>query len=353
MDTEAKGPGFLIQAAGFVIVVAGIRAANPIIVPFLLAIFIAFICSVPLFWLQSKKIPKLLAISIIVFGIIISSMLMLSLLGSSLDKFSIALPSYQARLLEQTNGLVVWLRGKGVAISLERLFVYFDPGKIMQLTAKLFSGLGAMLTNSFLIVLTVVFIIFEVSAFPHKLKAAFGNIDAARANFDKLTGSIKYYLAIKTLTSLATGIFVAIWLAVLGVDFPVLWGLLAFFFNYVPNIGSIIAAVPALLLAFIQFGVVSLLLALLGYIGVNVIIGSVIEPRIMGRGVGLSTLVVFLSLVFWGWVLGPVGMLLSVPLTITLKMALENNPDTQWIGILLGTDEFKEAAIATPTKESP
>ena len=106
--------------------------------------------------------------------------------------------------------------------------------------------------------------------------------------------------------------------------------------NYVPNIGSIIAAIPAVLLSFIQLDMVHALFAALGYAVVNVVIGSIIEPRVMGRGMGLSTLVVFLSLVFWGWVLGPVGMLLSVPLTMILKIALEHNEDTQWIAVLLG-----------------
>ena len=143
-------------------------------------------------------------------------------------------------------------------------------------------------------------------------------------------------MAIKTLTSLATGIFVGIWLAILGIDYPVLWGLVAFLLNYVPNIGSIIAAIPAVLLSFIQIDMFHALFAALGYVIVNIVIGSVIEPRVMGRGMGLSTLVVFLSLVFWGWVLGPVGMLLSVPLTMILKIALEHNEDTRWIAVLLG-----------------
>jgi predicted PurR-regulated permease PerM len=144
-------------------------------------------------------------------------------------------------------------------------------------------------------------------------------------------------MVIKTWMSLGTGALVCVWLAILGVDYPILWGLLAFMFNYVPNIGSIIAAIPAILLAFIQLDTTSVLLVALGYIVVNVVIGSIIEPKFMGRGLGLSTLVVFLSLVFWGWILGPVGMLLSIPLTMTLKIALSSMDGTKWISTLLGT----------------
>ncbi|MFQ5519051.1 MAG: AI-2E family transporter [Mariprofundus sp.] len=136
----------------------------------------------------------------------------------------------------------------------------------------------------------------------------------------------------------ATGIFISIWLAVIGVDYPLLWGLVAFLFNFVPNIGSIIAAVPAVLLALIQLGSGEALMAGVGYVIANVVMGNVVEPKFMGKGVGLSTLVVFLSLVFWGWVLGPVGMLLSVPLTMIVKLALESRADTQWLAVLLGPD---------------
>jgi AI-2 transport protein TqsA len=124
-------------------------------------------------------------------------------------------------------------------------------------------------------------------------------------------------------------------LSLIGVDFAPTWGLLAFLLNFIPNIGSIIAAVPAILLALIQLGLPSALLTLLGYLVVNITIGNFLEPRVMGRSLGLSTLVVFLSLLFWGWVLGPIGMVLSVPLTMIAKIALAANEDTRWLAVLL------------------
>jgi predicted PurR-regulated permease PerM len=145
-------------------------------------------------------------------------------------------------------------------------------------------------------------------------------------------------MVIKTLISLATGVLIGIWLAILGVDFPILWGFLAFLLNYVPNVGSTIAAIPAVLLALIQLGIGSAVMATAGYMAVNFILDNVIETRLMGRRLGLSTLVVFLSLIFWGSLLGPIGMLLCIPLTMTLKFACENNKGTQWIAVLLGPE---------------
>jgi predicted PurR-regulated permease PerM len=213
----------------------------------------------------------------------------------------------------------------------------------MRMTASVLSGFGKVLTNAFFILLTVIFILLEASGFPDKLHVALVDPDKSFNYLDKTIHNVQRYMAIKTWVSLATGVIIAVWLTILGVDYPLLWGMLAFLLNYVPSIGSIIAAVPAVLLALIQLGTGSALLTGLGYVVVNVVIGSVIEPKIMGRGLGLSTLVVFLSLVFWGWVFGPVGMLLSVPLTMAVKIALDSNEDTRWIAILLGSEASTEA----------
>jgi predicted PurR-regulated permease PerM len=147
--------------------------------------------------------------------------------------------------------------------------------------------------------------------------------------------SVNHYLVIKAVMSLITGLVIAVYLTVLGVDFAIVWGALAFFMNFVPYIGSIIAAVPAVILSLIDAGPVVSLAVAGGFVVVNLIVGNVLEPRYMGRGLGLSTLVVFLSLIFWGWVFGPVGMFLSTPLTMIVKIALENDPKSRWISVLL------------------
>jgi predicted PurR-regulated permease PerM len=158
-------------------------------------------------------------------------------------------------------------------------------------------------------------------------------------------------MVIKTLISLATGFLVGIWLTILGVDFPILWGFLAFLLNYVPSVGSTIAAIPAVLLALIQLGIGSAGMAIAGYLVVNFILDGVVSTRLMGQRLGLSTLVVFLSLVFWGSLLGPVGMVLCIPFTMTLKFACENNKGTQWIAVLLGPEAPPESIPPVSIKE--
>jgi AI-2 transport protein TqsA len=348
MSEAAKpGKGFplLLAVASFVVIVAGMRAAETILVPFLLSVFLAVISAPPLFWLERKGLPKSLAMLTVVAGIVCILFLMGAIIGSSVDAFTRKLPEYQSHWQTTTNSLLTWLQEKGIRVSDPEVAKYLDPGAILRVVANTLNGLGGVLGNTFLIFVTVVFILFEASSFPVKLRAILGKHDASLGDYVKFTDNVKNYLAIKTWTSFATGIAVTIWLQVLGVDFAILWGLVAFLLNYIPNIGSIIAAVPAVLLALLQLGTGAAMWTAVGYLVINVIIGTIIEPRFMGRHLGLSTLVVFVSMVFWGWVLGPVGMFLSVPLTMTLKLAMENEQRTRWIAILLGSEAAAEALL--------
>ncbi len=328
----------LLTVAALVVVVAGMSAAKVILVPFLLAAFISIISAPPLFWLQRKRLPAWLALLIVILGVLLVGLLVAGLVGSSVNDFSRDLPIYEEKLKEQTLSVMGWLEKFGVSSSSLALTEIFDPGAAMKLVASFLSSLGNVLANTFLIIMTVIFMLLEASSFPVKLRAMLGDSDSSLSGFDNFIRNVQHYMAIKTLISLATGALAAIWLAILGVDYPLLWGLLAFALNYIPNLGSIIAAVPAVLLAVVQFGFARAGVVAIGYVVLNLFMGNVIEPRFMARGLGLSTLVVFLSLLFWGWVLGPVGMLLSVPLTITAKLALDSRDETRWLAVLLGPE---------------
>ena len=340
MTSLSAGSRFLILTASFVIVVAGMKAAAPILVPFLLSVFIAIISAPAMFYLQQKGLPTIVALLLVISLVIGVISLVAILIGNSIEDFRQAMPLYQDRLQGQLAIVVNLLSKVGISLSLAEIQTYFDPGIVMKLVANTLSGLGNVLTNGFLILLIVVFILTEASSFPEKLHRVLGRPDRSLAGFDHFLETVKNYMAIKTWISLATGIIVWFVLWLIGVDYPLLWGLLAFLLNYVPNIGSIIAAIPAVLLAIIQLGWGYAVAVILLYVAINVIIGNVIEPRFMGKGLGLSTLVVLLSLIFWGWVLGPVGMLLSIPLTMMVKIAMDHNEETRWIAVLLDSENI-------------
>jgi predicted PurR-regulated permease PerM len=163
----------------------------------------------------------------------------------------------------------------------------------------------------------------------------------------KALKGVTHYLALKTLVSLITGIAVWLSLYLLDVKFALLWGVVAFILNFIPNIGPIIAGIPPFLQALLLNSLFDAAMVAALFTAIHMVFGNMLEPRLMGRGLGLSTLVVFLSLVFWGWLLGPVGMLLSVPLTSITKILMETTPGGSRLAIMLGTGRPKRARALT------
>ena len=339
-----RGMRILIGAAAFVIIIAGIYIAQSVVVLFLISIFLASLGIPPLLWLKEKHIPSVVAVLIVMAGMVSIIILISAQIGTSFSNFLDQLPLFQSSIREQVLELSAYLRSKGFSGTQKLLLDYVKPEVLLKLTANLLSGLSSVLSGLALVLLTVTFIMLEVSSFPIKLRAVLGDPKQKFPKFTEFINDMKRYMVIKTLISLATGVLIAFWLYILDVDYPILWGFIAFLLNYIPNIGSIVAAIPALILSFIQFGIGSAVLVMVGYVFVNFIIGNVIEPRLMGRKFGLSTLVVFLSLIFWGALLGLVGAILSVPLTMTLKFAFENNESTKWIAVLLESEKVSKEA---------
>ena len=332
---------FLVIAAAFVIVVSGLKMAGELLVPFLLAVFIAMIVSPLLGWLKHHRIPGGIAILLIVVLILLVGLLLSAVIGSSVDDFREDIPLYSAKLSLMSHDLQAWLSARGIDINPQQWQSSFDPGVAMSFAGSTLASFGSVMTNALMILLTVIFILAENIGFSEKLRLARGKA-VSEEWLTKFSESVHNYLAIKTAISLITGLLIFIWLTILGVDYAVLWGLIAFLLNFVPTVGSFIAAVPAVLLAIVQLGIFHAGLTLAGFVVVNLVMGNAIEPRWMGKGLNLSPLVVFVSLVLWGWVLGPVGMLLSIPLTIMIKIALESQQETRWIGVLLGSGVVSE-----------
>lgn len=333
-----------LAVIALVAAVAGMKAAQTLLIPILMAAFLAAIAAPALFWLRRKRLPTPLAVFVVVLGMLGILSVAGGLVGTSLTQFTGQLPVYRQQLEEKLVGLTDYLPADVLDVrSIREMVQKADPGSIMNLAAGMLTGLSNTLTRVFLILLTVVFILLEASTFPQKLARAFGERSLDR--FGTFSSNLRRYLGLKTAVSLVTGTLAGVWVAALGVDYPLLWALLAFLLNYIPSVGSIIAALPPILLCLVQFGPGRALAVALGYLAINLVMGNLIEPRLMGRGLGLSPLVVFISLLFWGFVFGPVGMLLSVPLTMTFKIGLESSESTLWLAVLLGP------AIPDPTAE--
>ena len=324
----------LVKVAAVVIIIAGLVTAKAIVIPILLAIFITILTSPLLMWLQDKGLNSALALVGIMSVLIVILAMLGILISASLNDFMANLPLYEDKFRHMMGVVLQVLHDNGFEFSDESISSFVDPSKMAAFASGIIKGFGSALTNSFMILLLVVFMLAEASILPKKLQSIHADASSHAREF---INNVKQYMKIKSIFSLVTGFIIYLCMLAIGLDYALLWGVLAFMLNFVPNIGSIIAAVPAVLLALIQLGFMGALGVGAIFMTVNIVLGSVLEPKYMGQGLGLSTLVVFLSLLFWGWIFGPVGMLLSIPLTIMLKLALQTNTQTQWIAVLLGS----------------
>ncbi|MFG1496311.1 AI-2E family transporter [Saccharospirillum sp. HFRX-1] len=319
----------LLTVAAVIIILAGMKIAQSIIVPCLLALFLAVLTAPAVRWLVKWKLPIPIAIGIVVALVFAVFYILGTLVATSADDFFNHLPEYESTF---DNGLAYlrerlpWLR-----VDLQSLA---PPDSFISFAGRLFSGVGSILVAVALTIFILIFMLYEAQNLPEKARRALGNsVDMTFAR--RFSDSVQRYLAIKCLVSTVTGVVVWALIKLMGVDYPILWGTFAFLMNFIPNIGSLIAAVPPMFLATVQLGWPGLLISGLGFGAINAVIGNLLEPRLMGRSLDLSTLVVFISLVFWGWLLGPVGALLAVPLTVVVKIGLELYPKSRWLAVLL------------------
>lgn len=327
----------IVKLAALIIIFAGMIYAKPIIAPFLLALFISIICMQPITWLEKKRVPRGIAIVIVILGLISIFLAFASLIGGTLSFFLNNVSKYESTVSNITDTMIQFFNNKGFNIPKDQISKLVQPEKIVEFTTTAVKELFKMLGNAFLIFLIILFILMEFGSFSVKAKAITSGTYKSIAYFTTILQNIRHYLGIKTLVCLSIGILIYTALLIIGVDYPLLWALIAGLMNYIPNIGSIIATIPAFLFTLMQLGIGSALWTLGSFLIIHNVLGNFIEPKIMGKGLSLSALVVLLSLLFWGFILGLVGMFLAVPFTLTIKIILEQHEETRWLAILLGT----------------
>jgi AI-2 transport protein TqsA len=335
LKTILKKHSPIITAACMVIVMAGIHSAQGVIVPFLLAGFVA-ILSYPLVMLLERiKVPEGVSVLVAVITILFFGTAIGQFINSSIKKFAANLPTYKAQLTTHFENIPILSDVEIFDKSISQTLTAMEPEQAMSLGVNLLSNVSDILGSTFLILLAAIFILLEAKNFTKKIERLSSGESKLSAKVNNFVTSVKSYMLIKTGVSLITGAIISIALWIVGVEHFLLWGLLAFILNYIPTLGSLMAAVPPICLAFVQFGSGTALLVAGIFILINVIVGNVIEPKFMGSGLGLSTTVVFASLITWGAILGSIGMLLSIPLTMSIKIASDNSDNWHWLSVLL------------------
>ncbi|WP_368030136.1 AI-2E family transporter [Arcobacter sp. s6] len=326
---------YFFYFASFVVIIAGVKMSSQVVVILFLAIFISSIFSTLLKVLQKKHIPRLFSYFIILLIVVGIGVMLAYVINISLNDFLTNLPTYEEKLKNTVLDLLHLAQNAGIQIDKTKIMGALNFNSFFGFTTNIIGSIGTFLSKFLLVVIGVAFILAESKSFQTKLRVIFRNNAKKLEHFNLFSFNIQKYFVVKSFTSFLTGFIITIVLTIFGVDYPILWGVIAMLFNFVPVVGSIIASIPAILLTFMNLDINITIWVIILYVVINISISNILEPKLMGRELGLSPLVIFFSLIFWGYILGIVGMFLAVPITMTLKIAFDSNTSTHWLGILM------------------
>jgi predicted PurR-regulated permease PerM len=329
---------FMVIVIGCIAIVTAMKAIASILNPIFIAVLFAVLFDIPRSWLVKRGMSHGWALTVTILGTLVLTLLFLLIMGRTFLNLSASLPEYQQQIQTQLAELGAMLEQYGIEEGQLGSAAQSEQTNPLNVIRYVLGGVLSLLASALLILVYAIFLLIEVSGFPAKLNAAFEPSEPAYRYINEVTTNLRSFLVAQTQVSLITGVGVTIALWILGVQFAVLWGFVAFLMNFIPYIGSILAAVPAVIVAFIQFGPSTTVLWVIGaYLAANIIVNNTIYPRVMSQGVDLSMFIVLAAMVFWGWVLGPIGLILSVPITAVIKISLESYPPARWLAVMLGS----------------
>ena len=335
-----------LGAACVVITVAGLKAGQAFFVPLVMALFLTVLCVPPMRWLERRGLPEWAAIAVVITGATLTVLAVAVVIGGTIQRFYVELPAYRARIDATVQGGLAWLSSVGVDLQADELSAKINTGSVLELAAATAASVVDAFSAVAIVLLLMAFMLIELAGAPEKISRALGTT-ADLSDLRRGAEQVQRYLAVKAFMSLVNAVMAIGICVALDVDFALLWGLFAFLLNFIPNIGSVLAGIPPALLALVVHGPARAALVAALYLGIDFVFGNVVEPRLLGRRLGLSPLVVLLSLGFWGWLWGPVGMVLSVPLTSALKLFLEHT-DHAWLAELLGSASGNDSRMRVP-----
>ena len=366
-----KDSGFrvLLILGATVLVITGIKHSADFFVPVMLALFIATISYPITEWLRRHKVPSFFAVLLTVlvdFAFLIGlAMIAFSLLGDLDHKLTETYyPLMQSKIDETSTFITETMTRMGYKDAEKTVQLYFNNlwkeqlakleiQKVLTLSGGVLGKIAAFLGTTFIVLILTIFMLSEARQFGRRFQAIF---EARGPNFEGMLAAAKdvqRFLGIKTLVSLVTGLVAGLLCKLCGLDFYILWGIVAFTLNFIPVVGSIIAGIPPIILAILAYDLPRGLIVGIGYITINTLVGNVLEPSLLGRRFGLSTLVVIISVFFWGWLWGPAGMLLAVPMTMILKVAVDHSYEFQWLAVAITSDKKKKKKYEELDEELP
>ncbi len=328
----------LLNLASLVIIIAALKSISQLLGPILLSLFVVLIVYPIMLWLERRGMARWIAYTLVVLGVIVVGTIFIIFLAVSLTELSITLPKYEELLNTRLDGLQQWLASHNLRIEDVLELNWFNPQNIFQLLFYLVSILLETVANVGLTLLVFIYMLASAGNFWTHLRRELAADLPMLKRFSSFGQSIRIYLVIKSWLGVMTALVQVILMWILGIDFAVLWGVFSFLFNFVPSIGFYIGLIPPVIIAVIKLGITKTIILIFGYTLINNFFDVLIAPHYLGKGLDLSIVVAFLGLVFWTWMLGPIGAFLALPLTVMVKkLLLESLPDTQLLASLMSS----------------
>ena len=351
MQQQRSIARLMVIGAGLIVIIAGLKAMAGLLGPIVLSLFVVLVSYPIVLWLKSRRLPSWLAYTIVVLGVIAIGLAFILFLGVSLTQLYSELPVYRDLLDQRLSGFEQWLASYNIQLSDVLTLEWFDPTRIVEFLLSFVRGLVGTVGNAVLTLLIFIYMLAGASSFTVRLQRGLASEPQLLQRFNSFAGSISTYLMIKSWLGALTAILQILLMWILGVDFAVLWGVFSFLFNFVPNVGFYIALVPPVFFTLIEFGLPKALILIFGYGLINNFFDVVIAPRYLGKGLDLSVLVTFISVILWSAILGPIGAFMALPLTVMVKkLVLETFSETQLLAALMSDDSEETAPGDTASR---
>ena len=328
---------FLIGAAAIGVAVVTLQPYTWLLNSVFLGVLIVVISAPMLHWLRRKGLPGWLALLITLLVLAVLAVAFGLFVLGSVNQLVAALPGYATEAQSLKVTVERELARLGLKPSgIQAVLTLIDPRRLLEFISGILAGLSDVIHNVVIVVLVVAFLLAEAMGLSTKTKKQLGLGEARLARVDRLTYDLRRYIGITAWLAAATGVMVAVLLLILGVDLPLLWGVLTFVLSFIPTVGIFLAMIPPALLALLEFGMAKALIVVAGYLLIDALIENVAKPKYLGEGLNLAPAVIILSLIFWTAVLGPFGALLAVPLTLTVKeLVLEADDENRWLAKMM------------------
>lgn len=323
--------------AGIVVILGGIAAARDVVIPVFIALYFSLVCTPVYVWLQRKRVPNALALLIIAAGVVLVGGGLVVVAATSLGRASANVARSVMTVLQQASAPDGALTVLGIGpVDVNELVRSINPSSLTGIAGRVLGTATDVLSTLLVILVVMAFLLLDGPRVWARAQAALGEDHALYRRLSEYGPTVVRYFSARTLVNLVTGAAVGILLLILGVDFALLWAVLAFFLSYIPFVGLALSIAPPALLALAESGLGRAAAVIIGVVLINLAIENVVDPAVTGKQMQLSPTAVFISFLFWTFLLGPLATLVAMPLTLLLMVVLDSFEETRWLARMIG-----------------